>query len=277
MKGLKIPLRELQRDMQRHLLGEESGVTAAIVDAPPLPAADRLAIYRNAYQVRLIDALHETYPVLHGLLGDEAWVEMGQAYVAAHPSVFRSIRWYGRELPDYLARSTPYSEAPILSEVALLEWTLAEVFDAADAPALARSALAAVEPSAWGSLTLQFHPSLRRLSFSWNTAAVWKAMSQEETPPPPEMGPAPIPWLLWRQNLQNYFRSMTAVESAALDSALGGRNFAQLCEDLGALLPQEEIPAAAASLLGAWADSGMIVKVGSSDREASHSDGEASQ
>jgi hypothetical protein len=277
MKGLKIPLRELQRDMQRHLLGEDSEVTAAIVDAPPLPAADRLAIYRNAYQVRLIDALHETYPVLHGLLGDEAWVEMGQAYVAAHPSVFRSIRWYGRELADYLALSSPYSEAPILSEVALLEWTLAEVFDAADAPALARSALSAVEPPAWGSLTLQFHPSLRRLAFSWNTAAVWKAMSQEETPPRPEMGPAPLPWLLWRQNLQNYFRSMTAVESAALDSALRGRNFAQLCEDLGSLLPQEEIPAAAASLLGAWADSGMIVKVGSSDGEASHSDGEASQ
>jgi hypothetical protein len=277
MTGLKISLRELQRDMQRHLLGEDSGVTAAIVDAPPLPAADRLAIYRNAYQVRLIDALNETYPVLHGLLGDEAWVEMGQAYVAAHPSVFRSIRWYGRELPDYLAVSTHYSEAPILAEVALLEWTLAEVFDAADAPALARSALAAVEPSAWGSLTLEFHPSLRRLSFSWNTAAVWKAMGQEETPPRPDMGPAPIPWLLWRQNLQNYFRSMTAVESAALDSALRGRNFAQLCEDLGALLPQEEIPAAAASLLGAWADSGMIVKVGSSDGEASHSDGEASQ
>jgi hypothetical protein len=277
VNGSKIPLRELQRDMQRHLLGEESGVTSAIVDAPPLSAADRLAIYRNAYQVRLIDALHETYPVLHGLLGDEAWVEMAQAYVAAHPSVFRSIRWYGRELADYLALSNPYSEAPILTEVALLEWTLAEVFDAADAPALARSALAAVEPSAWGSLTLQFHPSLRRLSFSWNTAAVWKAMSQEETPPRPEMGPAPIRWLLWRQNLQNYFRSMTAVESAALDSALRGRNFAQLCEDLGALLPQEEIPAAAASLLGAWADSGMIVKVGSSDRETPHSDGEPSQ
>ena len=59
MNDLKIPLRELQRDMQRHLLGEASGVTAAIVDAPPLPAADRLAIYRNAYRVRLIDALHD--------------------------------------------------------------------------------------------------------------------------------------------------------------------------------------------------------------------------
>ena len=130
-----MTLRELQVDMQRHLLGEESAVTAAIVDAPPLPAADRLAIYRNAYQVRLVDALHATYPVLHGLLGDEAWVEMGFAYVAAHPSVFRSIRWYGRELPQYLAAAAPYSDAPILSEVATLEWTLAEVFDAPDAAA----------------------------------------------------------------------------------------------------------------------------------------------
>lgn len=264
MNTVKIPLRELQVDMQRHLLGEESAVTAAIVDAPPLPAADRLAIYRNAYQVRLVDALHETYPVLHGLLGDEAWVELGYAYVAAHPSVFRSIRWYGGELAQYLSASVPYSEAPILSEVALLEWTLAEVFDATDALSLPRSALAAVEPSAWGALTLEFHPSLRRLAFSWNTAAVWKAMSQEEPPPPPEMASAPVRWLLWRQNLQNYFRSMNAVESAALESALRGRNFAQICEELGALLPSEEIPAAAASLLGAWADAGMIVKVGSS-------------
>jgi hypothetical protein len=266
---LRNPLRELQVDMQRHLLGEESTATAAIVDAPPLPAADRLAIYRNAYQVRLIDALHETYPVLHGLLGDEAWVELGHAYVAAHPSVFRSIRWYGRELAEYLKASAPYSEAPILPEVALLEWTLSEVFDAPDAASLPRSALSAIEPSAWASLTLKFHPSLRRLTFSWNTAAVWKAMSQEETPPRPEMAPDPVPWLLWRQDLQNYFRSMSAVESTALASALSRRNFAQLCEDLGALLPQEEIPAAAASLLGAWADSGMIVKVGSSDSDAS--------
>ena len=49
-------LRDLQKDMQHYLLGETSGVTSAIVDAPPLRAKDRLAIYRNAYQVRLIDA-----------------------------------------------------------------------------------------------------------------------------------------------------------------------------------------------------------------------------
>lgn len=254
-------LRELQQDMQRHLLGEASGITAGIVDAPPLSAADRLAIYRNAYQIRLIDALHDTYPVLHGLLGDEAWVALGEAYVAAHPSVFRSIRWYGAELADFMANFPPYDQ-PILSEVALLEWTLAEVFDAQDAQALTRASLSAVAPDAWAGLTFEFHPSLRRLEFSWNTAAVWKAMSRDETPPAPEVGDTPVPWLLWRQDLQNYFRSMSAVESAALDAALRGRSFAEICEALSALLPEQEIPAAAAGLLGTWADSGILIGLG---------------
>jgi hypothetical protein len=253
-----VTLRELQQDMQRHLLGEESGVSAAIVDAPPLPAADRLAIYRNAYQVRLIDAMHDTYPVLHGLLGDEAWLELGQAYVAGHPSVFRSIRWYGGGLGTFMANCPPYDE-PILAEIALLEWTLAEVFDARDAEVLERAALAAVAPAEWASLAFEFHPSLRRLEFSWNTTAVWKAMSAAETPPRPERSAAPVLWLLWRQNLQNYFRSMGSVESAALQSALCGRSFGDICEDLSALLPDEEIPAAAAGLLGTWADSGILV------------------
>jgi hypothetical protein len=260
-QAAKLGLRELQQDMQRHLLGEKSEVTLAIVDAPPLPAAERLAIYRNAYRVRLIDALHDTYPVLHGLLGDEAWLELGEAYVAAHPSVFRSIRWYGRELAAFMAGCPPYDGAAILSEVALLEWTLAEVFDAQDGEAVTRAALAAVAPLSWGSLTFEFHPSLRRLEFRWNTAAVWKAMNRDETPPAPELGIAPVAWLLWRQNLQNYFRSMSAVESAALDSALRRRNFGEICGSLSALLPEAEIPAAAAGLLGTWADSGILVGV----------------
>jgi hypothetical protein len=258
----KLPLRELQRDMQRHLLGDDSDVTSAIVDAPPLPAAERLAIYRNAYQVRLIDALHETYPVLHGLLGDEMWVELGQAFVAAHPSVFRSIRWYGRELAQFIAARPPYSDEPILSEVARLEWTLSEVFDAPDAQPLQRTALAAVEPTAWSELKFQFHPSLRRLELTWNTAAVWKAMSADETPPRPAAAAAAVPWLLWRRDLQNYFRSMDGVEAAALDSAYQGRNFGEMCEALIDLLPEEEIPPAAAALLGTWADSGLIVAIG---------------
>jgi hypothetical protein len=254
-------LRQLQRELQSHLLGEPSSIADAIVDAPPLAVAGRLGIYRNAYRSRLIEALDDTYPVLHALLGDEVFVALGEEFVTAHPSVHRSIRWYGGELSEFLRQRPPYAEQPILAELALLEWTLAEVFDAADAEPKPRAAFSAVDASAWSELQFEFHPSLRRLHLQWNTTAVWQAMSHDETPPDPVCAEHPVPWLLWRQNLQNYFRSVTADEAAALDTALRGGNFGEICESLAEWLPDEEIPLRAANLLGTWADSGIIVGI----------------
>jgi hypothetical protein len=160
-----------------------------------------------------------------------------------------------------LPRCSPYAGQPIFAELAALEWTLAEVFDAADAESKPRSALSVIDPSAWSGLTFEFHPSVRRLSLQWNTAPVWQAMSRGEDPPDPTRADEPAPWLLWRQNLQNYFRSMAADESAALNSALSGDTFGDICESLADLLPEEEIPLRAASLLATWADSGIIVGI----------------
>jgi hypothetical protein len=258
-----MQLRQLQAALQNHLLGSDGtpvdAIADAIVDAPPLPAAARLAIYGNGYRVRLIESLDNTYPIMHALLGDEVFLALGESFVAAYPSVHRSIRWYGRELPTLLRAISPYDEQPILAELALLEWTLAECFDAPDAEPVPRAALAAIDPSAWSELRFEFHPSLRRLHLQWNTAAVWQAMSLRQAPPQPLAADGPVPWLLWRQNLQNYFRSMTADESAALDAALRRCSFAQICEALAEWLPGEEVPLRAATLLGVWADSGIIV------------------
>src|ERR1700682_5732083 len=105
--GPATRLRQLQRDLQDHLLGGPSSVAHAVVDAPPLPTPARLGIYRNAYRVRLIDALDDTYPVLHALLGDEVFAALGEEFVSAHTSVHRSIRWYGGELSESLSRCPP--------------------------------------------------------------------------------------------------------------------------------------------------------------------------
>jgi hypothetical protein len=256
-----MQLRRLQQDLQSYLLGQDSTIAQAIVDAPPLPTLERLGIYRNAYQVRLIEALDDTYPVLHAVLGDEVFVALGRAFVAAHPSVHRSIRWYGGELAEFLSQTSPYAEQPIMAELALLEWTLAEVFDSADADPRPRDALAAIDPSAWSDLQFEFHPSLRRLHLQWNTTAVWQAMINEEAPPDPQCSEHAVPWLLWRQDLQNYFRSLPADEAVALDAALRGANFGEICAALAEWLAEDEIPLRAAGLLGVWADSGIIVGV----------------
>ncbi len=76
--------------------------------------------------------------------------------------------------------------------------------------------------------------------------------------PPPRCAAPAVPWLLWRQDLQNYFRSMTGRRSRGARCRAARRDFGEICEALAEWLPEEEIPLRAASLLGTWADSGII-------------------
>jgi hypothetical protein len=251
-------LGELQRELQGDLLGNGSAIAGAIVDAPPLTVEARLDIYRDAYRARLIEALDEVYPILHWLLGDETFESLGSLFVETHPSEHRSIRWYGGELAAFLGETPPFADQPILSEIAELEWTLSEVFDAADAATLDRAALQAVDPERWATLRFRFHPSLRRLTLAWNTVAVWQAGSAGEDSPSPERSDEPVQWLLWRQNFKNYFRSLDAIERNALAAAVAELTFTEICESLAAHLPEADIPLRAATFVAMWADSGLI-------------------
>jgi hypothetical protein len=256
-----MQLRELQREMQRCLLGQQSTVESQIADMPPLATQARLGIYRHAYAARLIESLREYYPVLHQILGDEDFEALGAAFVRVHPSVHRSIRWYGAELADFLRVEPPFAEQPIFEEIARFEWRLAQSFDSADAKVLDRTALAAIAPGEWADLTFTFHPSLQRISFGWNTVAVWKAVSRDEAPPAPERSADTVPWIIWRRNLENYFRSLDSLETAALDTAVRGKSFADICAELARRLPEDEVPMRAASLTASWLDGGLLTAV----------------
>jgi hypothetical protein len=257
-----MELRQLQREMQRGLLGEESTIETRIADAPPLAIEARLRIYRHAYVSRLIEVLQDHYPVLHQILGDEDFEALSAAFIRAHPSVHRSIRWYGRELAAFLRKEPPFDAQPILGEIAGFEWGLGEAFDSADASVLDRAALQAIDPAAWGRLKLRLHPSLRRLKFEWNTVAVWKAITAHEDPPDPERSDEPVEWLLWRRDLENYFRSLDGLEGAALTAALEGRKFEEICEILACACPEDQVPHRAATFIAGWADSKIIVELG---------------
>jgi hypothetical protein len=254
-------LRELQREMQRELFGEPSAIAQAIAETCPLPTQARLGIYRHAYVARLIEALEDHHPVLHAILGDEDFQALGTSFIRECPSVHRSIRWYGRELEEFLATRSPFKEQPILAEIARFEWSLAEAFDSADAEVIGRGALEGVRPTEWADLTFSFHPSVRRLTFAWNTVAVWKAMSAGSDAPRPERSATAVEWLVWRRELENYFRSLDPVEATALDAALRGCSFAEICGALTLHLPEEEVPLRAASLIAVWSESGLLTGI----------------
>src|SRR5512137_2036004 len=96
----------------------------------------RLGIYRNAYRLRLAEVLRTDYEVLHAYLGDELFDALAREYIAAHPSTFRNVRWFGGKLAECLRSAPRFAEHPELADLAQFEWSLGQAFDAPDEDAI---------------------------------------------------------------------------------------------------------------------------------------------
>lgn len=252
-------LAQVQRDFQDYLLRGESTVETHVVGTVRVPVATRLAIYGGAYRSRLGEALESNYPALAKLLGAADFERLTNDYVSTHDSPYFSVRYYGDALPQFLAAHEDYAAAPVLAELAQWEWAMTSVFDAADAAPLAHTALERIPPQQWAQLRFGWHPSVQRLALSWNVPQLWQALTGESERPAPSLTAAPVPWLLWRQELTSYFRSLGATEASALDAARSGWPFGELCELLCSELGDEQAPLEAATLLRGWIAAGLIV------------------
>jgi hypothetical protein len=252
-----IGLTRVQEDFQALLLGRETAIDRHVVGTARVPIATRLGIYRDGYCSRLIEALQANFPALARLL-DADFATLGAAYVRGNDSTFRSIRYYGAGLPEFLSTHADFSQAPILAELARWEWAMTEVFDAADASALAPSAFAELEPSRWGELRFRFHPSVRRMDLHWNAPQLWKALTDDGERPPASVQSEPVSWLLWRNELRSLFRSLDLPETAALDLARCGATFGEICVTIGDHFADDEVPLRAVTYLRTWLQAGML-------------------
>jgi hypothetical protein len=250
-------LAQLQRDLQHHVLHGDAAIAAAVNGTAAVPAATRLAVYSNAYRIRLADALGDNMPHLRELLGEEEFGAVAARYIDAHPSQFASIRWFGDRLAQELERS--HSERPWVAELARWEWALAASFDAQDAPTIGIEALASVAPGDWGELRLEFHPCVQQLELTTNAQAVFKALAEEQSPPEPAILEHPQSWLLWRQDLKTQYRSLEPAETAALTVVRGGGSFGEMCEALCEWHDGDEVPLVAAGMLKRWIVEDLLI------------------
>jgi hypothetical protein len=237
-----------------------------------------LGVYRDAYALRLIEALQTAYPGLHAMAGTRDFDAMARAYIAAHPSRHPSIRWYGHGLADFLAVTPPFSGTPAAADMARFEWALGEAFDAADAFPLTVDDVAALPPDAWGSLRFTFVPSMRHVTLRHQAPQAWLRRAEvaagDLDVPPAAAGPGPfdVDWLIWRTapDAETQFRSMDPDEAWMLDRASAGAIFPDLCGGLTAFAPVSDdtddaaaawVAARAAGLLRVWVEAGCIAMI----------------
>jgi hypothetical protein len=285
-----VKLSELQTAFQAAVLTGDAE-DAAILDlvAPSLNAdrATLMGVYVNAYRLRLAEFLDEDYPALRVLLGDDEFEALVEAYIDANPSRLRNARWYSTRLPDFMQESENWGANALAIGLALFERALTDAYDAADAPAQGLETLAEFSPQDWPRLGFTFHPSLRLLEVAAGTLDAYTAADageEGETPPPLEDDGAfeqqpsdatgsearesvasqptpPEPVAVWRSELDPAYRLLDADEFLALNEAMAGHSFGDICQLVAFQNEGQPATERLAQFLVTWFSEGLVIAV----------------
>ncbi len=251
----------LQNQFQDYVMQKDNAISAHVIGTNKVPKEIRLSIYENAYRLRLQEVLASSYPILQRYLGEEPFDQLCIDYIAAFPSNYRSIRWFGDQLSVFLQSHAKYQKKPYLAELAQWEWISALVFDAANSAVLQLEQMAAVKADLWETIKFAVVPSLYRLNLSWNVVPIWQAMGDEKDPVQPEKNANSVAWVLWRKDLVIQYSSMLDDEASALDVLIAGQSFGEICQGLCEFMDEADVGLRAASLLKGWINNGLIASL----------------
>ncbi|MFP6847699.1 MAG: DNA-binding domain-containing protein [Pseudomonas sp.] len=254
-------LSDWQREVQAYLLdpaGQPNpALQASLLGSAALSAEQGLAIYHNAYRVRLLEALRGDYPAVHGWLGDEEFDALALAYLNVHPSQHFSLRWLGAQLAEFIDGYLVPAQAAPLSELARLEWAFTLAFDAVDGAPLSLTQMAALPAEDWPSLQVRLLPSVQWLVCRHNSLAIWRAHKEQGEFPGSQPLAEVESCVIWRDQLITRYRSQGADEVTALQGmAVHGWSFAELCGALSEL--GEQAPMQAVTWLRQWLSDGLL-------------------
>jgi hypothetical protein len=217
-------------------------------DAIAAEAVGDMDVYHYAYRAQLLNTLRDTFEKSWSWLGDDAFEAAATAHIAAHPPSSWTLNVYGEGFDRTLAALHP--DDPEIAELAWLEWHLRRAFDGPDSDQADPATFATID---WDSAVLFAVPTLRVGAITTNCAAIWTALSEDETPPPAEKLPVPGAIRVWRQGLSAKFRSIDTIEAEALKLMQEGVGFAEICARLGA----DEI----GRVFGVWLQDGLIAAI----------------
>lgn len=220
-----------------------TGIQRAISDAhdpaqPPaikassrMSAAERLAVYRDDYLVRLSSALSNTYAAIERLMGTHEFRALTDACVRAHPSRTFNIVRYGADFPGFIA-AWDHPQAALLADVARALWAIDQAAEAPEAESMTPDDLVRIESP--DAMTLKLIPSCEILHLRYNIDALldnWYAGNHLEGG---DYEPRPVTLMVYRGgNNEIWRRSLSAGEAWVLEHLQSGASLGDALESMG--------------------------------------------
>jgi hypothetical protein len=237
-------------------------------DAPLPPGLDAtraagMAVYRNAYRARLLDVLADSYARTARLVGADAFHQAAAHHLIAHPPSAWTIDRAGEGFADTCAEL--FAHDPDVAELAWLEWAMQSAFTAADEAPLTHAgfaaATAAFDAADWEQLVLVPIAGTALRPVTHDLPRLWRSLADESAQATVERLEARQWLLVWREGEEAVFALLPDHEGEALNAALEGETFGDICTRLAERLAPEEAAAAAGAVLNHWLELGLIRSV----------------
>ncbi|WP_421870315.1 DNA-binding domain-containing protein [Motiliproteus sp.] len=252
-------LTELQTDFQSILLDAECRNADWVAEPQQnLSSQQRLTIYHNAYRIRLIDTLYDTFEHTANYLGGEWFDKLAASYVQNFPSSHANLGQYGKDFSEHLAQQLPNDLE--VAELAHMDWTLRRAFDGADATALTQQDLQQLVATGAEFSHFQPVPTLSLSTQQFNTLDIWHAINQEKAPPVAEQLTQPITILMWRKGHSPHFRSLSAIETTAINYLCQGLGLEAIGEALSQDYPKADIVTEFGNMIARWLDDELLTR-----------------
>ena len=230
-----------------------------IAGSSRLSPTAQLEIYREQFWLRHVGALEEDFATLHHLLGHEAFHELAERYLAAHPPVDFSLRDLGAKLPGFVATHPEYSVDALVVDCARLEWGFVDAFDAADAPPLDPAAIAGIAEDAWPAARLSFHPSMQAVSLAHPAHEYRAAVRAGTAPIRPD--PRPTYVVVYRGPTMLQYVTVEPLAFELLLRLAGGEPLGAACEELAGSRAAHELETKVGEWFQAWTRYGWVSAV----------------
>jgi len=150
-----------------------------ITPSPTLKPDQRIQIYNQQYWWRLLNTLHELFPLVIRLFGYQSFNQtLGFPYLVKYPPSTWMLNTVGNLLPAYISQFYQSDDSQLVYEAALLDCAFNQAFFAehipADLQALAQGNLANIL-----SHTLKLQPHFLLFEFHYNMLEFRHAMLNE--------------------------------------------------------------------------------------------------
>lgn len=219
--------------------GEEGAGLGDFLEPPRGSAAGRWGVYREAYVLRLVEAVGNDHPATARILGPTAFDRLVRRYLAAHPPSSHDIGHAARQLPGWLPGDPLTESLPFLPDLARFEQALAAAVIAPDPVPATREELAALDPDVLFDSPLALASGAAFLDSESPLGDLWETRDQPDDEVALEVAGRPARLVVFRDGLAVRWRPVDGDEALLLAAALRGETLAGLL-DSGAFGTAEE-------------------------------------